>query len=185
MADLIYVTNVSLDGYIEDEHGAFDWTDPSDEVFGFLTDLIRPVGTYLYGRRLYEAMAVWETDPALAGQSTLMAEFANVWQAAAKVVYSATLDAVATADTRLEHRFDPDTVRAMKAAADRDLMIGGAEIAAHAFDEGLVDECHLVVWPVVLGAGKPAFAGGRVELDLQDERRFGSGAVYLRHRTRR
>ena len=184
MADLIYVTNVSLDGFIEDEHGGLGWTEPSDEVFAFLTDLVRPVGTYLYGRRLYESMAVWETDPALADQSALTAEFAKVWRAADKVVYSTTLDAVATAETRLERRFDPDAVRAMKVSAEADLMIGGARIAADAFRAGVVDECRLVVWPVVLGAGKPAFSGGRVDLDLQEERRFANGAAYLRYRTR-
>jgi dihydrofolate reductase len=185
MADLIYVTNVSLDGYIEDEHGRLDFTDPSDEVFTFITDLVRPVGTYLYGRRLYESMAVWETDPALAGQSGLTAEFADVWRAAAKVVYSTTLDAVATVDTRLERRFDPDAVRAMKASAAQDLMIGGANLAAQALAAGVVDECRLIVGPVVLGAGKPAFPGGRVELELLEERRFANGSLYLRYRTRR
>jgi len=120
MAKLIYVANVSLDGYIEDAQGSFDWTPPSDEVFTFITDLVRPVGTYLYGRRLYETMAVWEADPTLAAQSELMAEFANVWQGAAKVVYSTTLRAVSTTNTRLEQRFDPDSVRAMKASAASD-----------------------------------------------------------------
>jgi dihydrofolate reductase len=185
MAKLIYVTNVTLDGYIEDAHGAFDWTEPTDEFFTFITDLVRPVGTYLYGRRLYETMSVWETDPALAAGSELRADFANVWQSADKVVYSTTLGAVSTADTRLERRFDPDAVRDLKASAARDLMIGGATLTAHAFDAGLVDECHLFVAPVLVGAGKPAFrSDARVRLELQDERRFGSGVVYLRYRTR-
>ena len=126
MAKLIYVTNVSLDGYIEDAHGSFDWTEPNDEFFTFITDLVRPVGTYLYGRRLYETMAVWETEPALAAQSELMADFANVWQAADKIVYSTTLHAVSTADTRLERRFDPDAVRDMKTSAASDLTVGGS-----------------------------------------------------------
>src|SRR6478672_81741 len=130
MAKLIYVTNVSLDGYIEDARGSFDWTEPSDEVFTFITDLVRPAGTYLYGRRLYETMAVWETDPTLAAQSELAADFANVWQAADKVVYSTTREVVSTANTRLEHRFDPDSVRAMKASAASDLTVGGANLAA-------------------------------------------------------
>src|SRR5215467_14020092 len=133
MAKLIYISNVSLDGYIEDEHGRFDWTGPDDEVFGFITDLVRPVGTWLYGRRLYETMAVWETDPALAAQSELSADFAHVWQAADKIVYSTTLDAVSTANSRLERRFDPGSIRTMKAAASRDLTVGGANLAAHAF----------------------------------------------------
>src|SRR5262245_26500790 len=140
MGKLIYVVNVSLDGYIEDAHGRFDWTEPSDEYFAFITDVVRPVGTYLYGRRLYESLAVWETQPALAAESELRADFANVWQAADKVVYSTTLTDVATAGTRLERGFHPDAVRDRKASAARDLMIGGATIAAHAFDAGLVDE---------------------------------------------
>src|ERR1700704_3258233 len=117
MAKLIYVANVSLDGYIEDAHGSFEWTAPIDELFAFITDLVRPVGTYLYGRRLYETMAVWETEPALAAQSELRADFAAVWQAADKIVYSTTLDAVSTAKSRLARRFDPDSIRGMKAAA--------------------------------------------------------------------
>ena len=183
MAKLIYISNVSLDGYIEDEHGRFDWTGPDDEVFGFITDLVRAVGTYLYGRRLYETMAVWETDPALAAQSELRAEFASVWQAADKVVYSTTLEAVSTAKTRLERSFDPDSVRDMKASATSDLTVGGANVAAHAFKTGLVDECQLFIWPVLLGGGKAALPSDtRAELELLDERRFSNGVVYLRHR---
>ncbi|HEY2811895.1 MAG TPA: dihydrofolate reductase family protein, partial [Acidimicrobiales bacterium] len=173
MAKLIYVSNVSLDGYIEDEHGRFDWTAPDDELFAFITDLVRPVGTYLYGRRLYDTMAVWETDPALAAQSELMADFANVWQAADKVVYSTTLDAVSTAKTRLEHNFDPASIRDMKASATRDLTVGGPHLAAHALKAGLVDECHLFIRPVLVGAGKPALPGDtRADLELQDDRRL-------------
>src|SRR3954452_16807350 len=138
MAKLIYVTNVSLDGYIEDAHGSFEWTEPSDEVFTFITDLVRPAGTYLYGRRLYETMAVWETDPALAAQSELMADFADVWKAADKVVYSTTLDAVSTDKTRVERTFEPGAVRDMKAAATSDLTVGGADLAAQAFKAELV-----------------------------------------------
>ncbi|MCU1457375.1 MAG: bifunctional deaminase-reductase domain protein [Actinomycetia bacterium] len=183
MAKLIYVSNVSLDGYIEDEHGSFDWTAPSDEFFAFITDLVRPVGTYLYGRRLYESMAVWETDPALSAQSELMGDFANVWQAAEKVVYSTTLGAVPTAKTRLERDFDPDSVRDIKASATSDLTVGGANLAAHAFKAGLVDECHLFVYPVLVGGGKPSLPRDtRAELELLDERRFGNGVVYLRYR---
>jgi dihydrofolate reductase len=186
MADLIYVTNATLDGFIEDANGRFDWTEPSDEVFAFITDVVRPVGTWLYGRRLYEAMAVWETDPTLAAGSELRADFARVWQAGDKVVYSSTLPAVSTARSRLERAFDADAVRALKASATHTVTVGGAELAGHAFDAGLVDECHLFVCPVVVGAGKPAFAGdARVQLDLQDERRFDNGEVYLRYRVRR
>ena len=182
MAKLIYVANVSLDGYIEDAHGRFEWTDPTDEFFTFITDLVRPVGTYLYGRRLYETMAVWEADPALAAQSELMADFANVWQTADKIVYSTTLHAVSTANTRLERRFDPDSVRDMKTSAASDLTVGGSALAAHAFNAGLVDECHLFVYPVLVGQGKPAFqSDARAQLELLDEHRFG-GVVYLRYR---
>jgi dihydrofolate reductase len=183
MAKLIYVTNVSVDGFIEDAQGRFDWTDPSDEVFSFITDLVRPVGTYLYGRRLYESMAVWETEPALAGQSELYAEFARVWQAPEKVVYSTTLEALATAHTRLERHFDPDSVRDLKASAASDLTIGGAEIAAHAFRAGLIDECQLMVHPVTVGGGKPGLpTDTRVHLELLDERRFANGVAYLHYR---
>jgi dihydrofolate reductase len=180
---LAYVTNVSLDNFIEDAAGNFDFTDPSDEVFAFITDLIRPASTFLYGRRLYELMAVWETDPALGAQSELYGEFARVWEAADKVVYSTTLDAPTTARTTIERTFAPDAARAVKAAAAGDLTIGGAHLAAQAFAAGLVDEVHLFVAPVLLGAGKPALpAGVRLDLSLLDERRFDNGAVYLRYR---
>jgi len=183
MGKLIYVTNVSIDGYIEDEGGAFDWLPMDDELFALYTDLLRSVGTFLYGRRLYEAMAVWETDAALAARSELMADFASAWQAASKVVYSTTLAAVSTADTRLERRFDPAAVRHLKATADSDLTVGGAELATQAFQAGLVDECHLYVWPVVVGGGKPGLPTGvRTDLELLDERRFRNGVVRLRYR---
>jgi len=176
---------VSLDGCIEDPHGALDWAPPDDDVFAAATDLVRSAGTFLYGRRLYEAMAVWETDPAIAEQSDLTADFADAWRAADKVVYSTTLTAVPTAATRLEHRFDPDAIRELKARATRDLTIGGANLAARAFEAGLVDECRLFVWPLVLGGGKPAFpAGVRADLELVDERRFGNGVLLLRYRVR-
>lgn len=183
MAKLIYVSNVSLDGYIEDEHGAFEWTAPDDALFAFVTDLVRPVGTYLYGRRLYETMARWETEPALAARSELMADFAGVWQAADKVVYSTTLDAVSTARTRLEGEFDPASVRDMKASATSDLTVGGAHLAAQALQAGLVDECHLLIRPILIGRGKPALPGDtRADLELLDDRRLGNGVVYLRYR---
>jgi dihydrofolate reductase len=184
MAKLIYVTNVSLDGYIEDERGAFASLPMDDEVFVLYTDLLRSVGTFLYGRRLYEAMAVWETDAALAAQSDLTADFANAWQAASKVVYSTTLAAVSTADTGLERRFDPAAVGELKAAAGSDLTVGGANLAAQAFKAGLVDECQLFVWPVVVGRGKPGLPTGmRADLELLDERRFRNGVVHLRYRS--
>jgi dihydrofolate reductase len=183
MAKLIYVTNVSLDGYVEDAHGGFDWTEPSDEYFTFITDLVRPVGAHLYGRRMYETMAVWETQPALAAQSELMADFANVWQGADKIVYSTTLHGVSTANTRLERRFDPDTVRDMKTSAASDFTVGGSTLATHAINAGLVDECQLFIHPVVVGRGKPAFpSDARVQLELLEEHRFGSGVVNLSYR---
>lgn len=183
MAKLIYVSNVSLDGYIEDEHGSFDWTAPDEELFAFITDLVRPVGTYLYGRRMYDTMAPWETDPALAARSELMADFANVWQAADKVVYSTTLDAISTAKTQLERNFDPASVRGMKASTTRDLTVGGAHLAEHALEAGLIDECHLFIRPVLIGGGKPALASDhRADLELLDDRRLGNGVVYLRYR---
>ena len=183
MAKLIYVANVSLDGYIEDAHGRFEWTAPTDEVFTFITDLVRPVGAYLYGRRMYETMAVWEADSALAAQSDLTADFANAWQAADKVVYSSTLVATSTANTRLERHFDPSAVHGLKAAASRDLLVGGPNLAAQALVEGLVDELQLFVWPVVLGGRKPALPTDmRAHLELLDEHRFSNGVVQLRYR---
>ncbi len=183
MATLIYATNVSLDGYIEDAHGALDWAPPDDDVFAAATALLRSVGTLLYGRRLYESMAVWETNPAIAEQSDLTADFASAWQAAQKVVYSTTLATVPTSATRLERHFDPDAVEELKTEATSNLTIGGANLAALAFEAGLVDECRLFVWPTILGGGKPAFpAGVRTDLELLDEHRFGNGVLHLRYR---
>ena len=183
MAKLIYANNMSLDGYVEDESGKFDWFPVDDEVFAAHTDLLRSAGTFLYGRRLYEAMSVWETDPAFAEQSDLMAEFVKVWKAASKVVYSSTLTDVATGDTRIERQFDAAAIREMKAAATSNLTIGGAQVASAAFNAGLVDECELFVLPIVVGGGKPALSRGvRAELELLDEHRFGNGAGRLRYR---
>ena len=183
MAKLLYVLNASLDGYIADEDGKTDWTAPGEEYYSFINDLLRPVGTYLYGRRLYELMAVWETDPAAAAQSPGTREFAELWQAADKVVYSRTLAAPATTRTRIERAFDPDAVRQLK-AAERDLTVGGPTLGAQAITAGLVDEYHLFVWPVVVGGGKRFLPNRvRLQLELLEERRFGSGVVYLRYRT--
>jgi len=182
MGKLIYVVNVSLDGYVEDAQGRFDWFVPSDEVFSFITNLVRPMATYVYGRRTYETMAVWETDPTLASESELRADFADVWRSADKVVYSTTLPAVSTAKTRLERSFEPDSLRHMIDSLAGDCTVGGPALAAHALTAGLIDECHLFVCPVVLGHGKPAFASdARVRLDLLDERRFDNGEVYVRY----
>ena len=183
MPTLVYVTNVSLDGFIEDAHGAFDWAPPDDDVFAAATAIVRSVGTFLYGRRLYEAMAVWETDLAIGAQSHLTADFASAWLAADKVVYSTTLANVPTAATRLEPHFDAEAVRALKVAATGDLAVGGANLAAQAFEAGLVDECQLFVWPMILGGGKPGLPSGiRAHLELLDERRFGNGVLLLRYR---
>ena len=182
MAKLIYSALASLDGYIEDESGSFDWAAPDAEVHAFVNDLERPVGTDLYGRRMYETMVYWETAQT-AGQPPHIREYAEIWQAADKVVYSRTLETVSSARTRLERDFDAEKVRQLKAAAERDLSVGGPGLAAQAIKAGLVDEIQLFVAPVVVGGGKLAMPGGvRVGLELLDERRFGSGMVYLRYR---
>lgn len=182
MAKLIYVTNTSLDGFIEDQHGSFNFSEPADDRFVFTTELMGQVGTHLYGRRLYETMAVWETDPAFAAESELMAEFARIWQAADKIVYSTTLGEVSTGRSKLERAFVPETVRTMKESASRDLMVGGANIAAHAFAAGLVDEYHAFICPVILGEGKPALPNDlRTELTLLDERKLSNGVIYVRY----
>jgi len=185
MAKLIYTAITSLDGYIEDEEGRFDWAVPDAEVHAFVNDLERPVGTHLYGRRMYETMAVWQTvgdEPA--GTPPEELDFAEVWRVLDKVVYSRTLDAVSTPRTRLEREFDPEVVRRMKEAADRDIGVGGPGLAQHAFRAGLVDEVHLFVFPVVVGGGKPGLPRDvQVDLELLDERRFGNGVVHMHHRT--
>ena len=184
MAKLLYVMNVSLDGYIADADGKFDWGAPGEEYYSFINDVVRPVGTYLYGRQLYELMAVWETDPTAAAQSPGAREFAEIWQAADKVVYSRTLAAASTTRTRIERDLDPEAVRHLKAAAERDLTVGGPTLGAHAITAGLVDEYHLFVGPVVLGGGKHFLPdGARLQLELLDERRLANGVVYLRYRT--
>jgi dihydrofolate reductase len=183
MAKLIYASNMSLDGWTEDERGGLDWAPHDDDVFAFITDLMRSAGTYLYGRRMYDTMAVWETDAALAAQSDLLSDFAKAWKAADKVVYSTTLTAVSTANTRLEHHFDPGAIRDLKAAAKRDLIVGGPNLAAQAFKAGLVDECQLFIWPIVLGGSNPALpTNTRADLELLDEHRFNNGVMHLRYR---
>jgi dihydrofolate reductase len=184
MAKVIYSALTSLDGYIEDEYGKFDWAEPDQEVHTFVNDLERSVGTYLYGRRMYEVMVAWEALT-LADQPPYMQDYAEIWRAADKVVYSKTLDAVSSAKTRIERDFDPEAVRQMKAAAGRDITAGGPDLAAQAFAAGLVDELHLFVAPIVVGGGKQSLPDGvRLELELLDERRFDNGVVHLRYRTR-
>jgi dihydrofolate reductase len=185
MANLIYIANTSLDGYTEDKAGKFDWTYPSDEYFSFITDVVRATHTHLLGRRMYESMQVWETDPNLAAGSPLMRDFAEIWQAADKIVYSRTLQTLSTRKTRLERSFDPEAVRQLKATAEHDILIGGPELAAQALRAGLIDECHLFVIPIIVGGGKSALPDNlRMQLELLDERRFESGTVYLRYRIR-
>jgi dihydrofolate reductase len=185
MAHLIYTTNSSLDGYTEDMDGRFDWTAPDEEYFRFISNLVRPAGTYLYGRRMYETMMVWETDPNLVAESPLRRDFAEIWQAANKIVYSRTLETVSTLKTQLERSFDPEAIRQVKGSVEKDILIGGAELATRAFRSGLIDECHLFLIPIIVGGGKPSLPGNvRMELDLLEERRFGSGVVFLRYRTR-
>jgi dihydrofolate reductase len=185
MAKLIYSAIMSLDGYIADEDGNFDWAAPDEEVHTFVNDLERPVGTYLYGRRMYEVMVAWETAHTFADQRPVMQDFAKIWQAADKVVYSRTLAAVSSARTRIERDFDPEAVRQLKASAGRDLTVGGPDLAAQAIRAGLVDEYHLFLTPFVVGGGNQSLPNNvRLKLELLDERRFGSGVVYLRYRTR-
>ena len=182
MARLIHSAITSLDGRIADEDGRFDWAMPDSTVHAFVNDLQRPLGTLLYGRRMYEVMFAWETMGTDAGDPPAVVDFGRLWRAADKVVYSTTLPAVTTARTRLERRFDPDEVRRMKAEADRDLGTGGSALAAHAFRAGLVDECQLFLAPVVMGGGPRALPDGvRVGLELVDERRFDNGMVHLRY----
>ena len=183
MAKLIHSALASLDGYVADEHGKFDWAEPDEEVHAFVNDLERPVGTYLYGRRLYEVMVAWETID-LAGQPPHIRDFAEIWRAADKIVYSRSLETVSSARTRIERDFEPEAVRRLKAAAERDLTVGGPELAARAIEAGLVDEWQLFLAPIVVGGGKRALPDDvRVTLELLDERRFRNGTVYLRYRT--
>jgi dihydrofolate reductase len=185
MAKLIYSAITSLDGYVADVDGNFDWAAPDEEVHRFVNDLERPIGTYLYGRRMYEVMAYWETAETAADQPTATQDFAEIWQAADKVVYSRTLEAASSASTRIERDFDPDVVRQLKASAGPDITLGGPELAAQAIRAGLVDEYHLFLTPVVVGGGKRALPDNvRLELELLDERRFGNGVVHLHYRTR-
>jgi dihydrofolate reductase len=184
MAKLHYSTIASLDGYVADEDGNFDWAAPDEEVHAFVNDLERPVGTYLYGRRMYEVMVAWETMP-IADRPAVVRDFAEIWRAADKVVYSRSLETVSSARTRIDRDFDPDAVRRMKASAERDITVGGPGLAALAIEAGLVDECHLFVTPIVVGGGRRSFPDHvRVELELLDERRFGNGVVHLHYRTR-
>ncbi len=183
-AKLIYFALTSLDGYIEDPDGKFDWGGPDDEVHTFINDLLLPVGTFLYGRRMYEVMIAWETLP-LDDQPGYLRDFAQMWRAADKVVYSKTLETVSSARTRIERAFDPEAIRQLKISAERDIAIGGPDLAGDAFKAGLVDECWLVLAPIAVGGGKQSLPNDvRLSLELLDERRFGNGMVHLRYRTK-
>jgi dihydrofolate reductase len=183
MAKLIYAAIASLDGYVEDARGKFDWAEPDAEVHSFVNELERTVGTYLFGRRMYEVMVVWEDPGIAAGQPPHIRDFAEAWRAADKIVYSRTLEAASSARTRIEPEFEPKAVRELKAQAPRDLAVGGAELAAQALGAGLVDELHLTLAPVVVGGGKRALPDDvRLDLELVDERRFGNGTVHLHYR---
>jgi dihydrofolate reductase len=185
LAKLIYSAIASLDGYVADEDGNFDWAAPGAELHSFINELERPVGTYLYGRRMYEVMLAWETMSTDASQAAAMRDYAEIWRAADKVVYSRTLEAEASTRTRIERDFDPAAVGRLKASADRNISIGGPDLAAHAIRAGLVDEFHLFLTPVVVGGGQHWLPdGAQLPLELFDERRFGSGVVYLSYRAR-
>ena len=185
MARLIYSAISSLDGYIEDVNGTFDWAAPDEEVHRFINDLERSVGTHLYGRRMYETLQVWETDPTLAAESPLLRDFAEIWQAADKIVYSKTLAAVCTRKTQLERTFNPTVIRQLKESAKQDILIGGPELAAHAFRAGLIDAFYLFLTPIIIGGGKPALpANVQLALKLVEERRFRNGTVFLHYRTK-
>jgi dihydrofolate reductase len=183
MAKLIYFTPTSLDGYIADEAGDYDWAAPDEEAFAFINDVMRPIGTYLYGRKMYQTMAVWETPDVIPGRTPAILDFAKIWQAADKIVYSESLETVSTRKTRLEREFDPQVVRGLKSELHHDVAVGGPTLAAHAIRAGLVDEYHLFVAPVIRGGGKPVLpANVRLTLELLDERGFDKGMVYLRYR---
>jgi dihydrofolate reductase len=185
VADLIYSAIASLDGYVADADGNFDWATPDEEVHAFVNELERPIGTYLYGRRMYETMVFWESPPDAAAEPPVFRDYAGIWRSADKIVYSRTLTTAAGARTRIEREFEPEAIRRLKATAARDISIGGAELAAQAMAAGLVEECQLFLVPVVVGGGKRALPELRVNLELLGERTFRNGTVYLRYRTRR
>jgi dihydrofolate reductase len=183
MGKLIYSAIASLDGYVEDEHGKFDWAAPDEEVHAFVNDLERSVGMYLYGRRMYETMLSWETVSTGPDESAVTSDFAQIWRAAEKIVYSRTLQTVSSERTRIERDFAPDAIRELTRSSDADLTVGGAELAGEALRAGLVDECQLLLAPIIVGGGKPALPEGVLaRLELLDDRRFAGGVVHLRYR---
>jgi dihydrofolate reductase len=183
---LIYSAITSLDGYVADAQGKFEWGAPDEEVHRFVNHRVRPAGTYLYGRRMYEVLAYWETVDPRGDQPAFMREFAEIWQAPDKIVYSGTLEHVSTARTRIERSFEPKTIEAFKAASERDLTVGGPELARQALAARLVDELQLIVAPVVVGGAIRWLAEDlRLELELVDEGRFSNGMTHLRYRIQR
>jgi dihydrofolate reductase len=183
VAKLIYSAIASLDGYVEDESGGFEWAAPSEELHAFVNDLERPIGTYLYGRRMYETMVFWETVSTDGAQPEAIRDFAGIWRRADKIVFSRTLQETSSERTRIEREFSPERVGELKSTTSSDMTIGGAELAGQAIAEGLVDECQLILVPVIVGGGKRALPSDvRLELELLDQRHFGSGAVYLSYR---
>src|SRR4051812_588268 len=185
MTKLIYFNLMSLDGFLAGENESLDWSVPDEEVLAFINDQHRPIGTYLYGRNIYETMKVWETPEVIPGVTPAMMDFGRIWQAADKIVYSKSLETVSTPKTRLEREFDPQTVRDLKAQLPHDISVSGPNLAAQAIRAGLVDEYQLLVVPMMLGDGKRVLPSSvSVKLDLLDERRFDNGWVYLRYRTR-
>jgi dihydrofolate reductase len=182
IAKLIYSTIASLDGYVADEDGKFDWAAPGEEVHAYVNDLERPVGTYLYGRRMYDTMVAWETAETFTDQSPVVRDFAAIWQAADKIVYSKTLESVSSAKTLIERDFDPEAIRRMKASAERDITVGGPGLAAQAIKAGLVDVFHLFLAPILVGGGNRSLPDGvRLELELLGQRRFDNGMVHLHY----
>ncbi|MCA1709596.1 MAG: dihydrofolate reductase family protein [Actinobacteria bacterium] len=183
MTKLIYSVLSSLDGYFEDEEGGFDWAAPDDEVHAFVNDLERPIGTYLYGRRMYETMVFWETVSTETDEPAVFWDYAGIWRAAEKIVYSRTLQTPSSARTRIEREFEPDAVRQLKLSSTADISVGGGELAGQAIGAGLVDECHLFLCPIVVGGGKRSLPDNvRAQLELLDERRFENGVVHLHYR---
>jgi dihydrofolate reductase len=183
VAKLIYATNMSLDGYVEDANGSFDWGAPSEQLHSFFNDLLRPIGTHLYGRAMYEVMTYWETALSLPDQNEIENDFARIWQNAEKIVYSTKLTTASTNKTRIKPTFDTDKVRNLKETAAQDISIGGAQLAAQAFHAGLIDECHLIIHPIILGEGKSALPRNlRLDLELVNEQRFDGDAVHLHYR---
>jgi dihydrofolate reductase len=185
MAKLIYAAISSLDGYMADAEGKFDWSAPDQEVHRFVNDLERPIGTHLYGRRMYEVMRYWETAPTGNGEPSAGQEYAKIWQTADKIVYSKSLERASTGKTRIEREFDPEAIQQLKAAAARDISVSGPTLAAQALKLGLVDECHLFLSPIVVGGGNPALPDNvRLVFELLDERRFSNGVVHLHYRVK-